>query len=202
MIKLSLLIILLSTSLTYGGHNLVNIAKDYPDLMLNIRYATKNNCVQESIYSSAFCYLHHDVAESLHNAQVELMTKHSLKLIIFDAYQPKSVREALWQLLPNDLYITDPIQHDDHERGCAVDISLITIEGNSIDMGTDFDCLTVKSKRSYTDLSPEILSHRRLLDEIMRKHGFIAPQEESWWHYIYQNSEEYPVLSCEFEELD
>lgn len=68
---------------------------------------------------------------------------------------------------------------------------------NSIDMGTGFDCMDVKSHHNNKTIPLVAYINRQLLKQLMKKHGFIAYAPE-WWHFTLKN-EPYPhqYFDCE-----
>ena len=93
----------------------------------------------------------------------------------------------MWQIVPNPEYVANPSKGSIHNRGGAVDISLVDNNGNELNMGTSFDFFGVEAGHKYKDFSKEILRNRKLLKRIMRKNDFISFDSE-WWHYNLKNA--------------
>ena len=76
-------------------------------------------------------------------------------------------------------------QNSGHSRGSTVDL---TIHRDSIplEMGTDFDFFGPAAHTDYAEISNEARVNRRLLIDMMQKHGFINYPCE-WWHYTLEN---------------
>lgn len=80
-----------------------------------------------------------------------------------------------------------------HPRGMAIDIILITENGDEIDMGTPFDYLTEDrsnnpAARDYLNLSPAVLANRQLLEDSMMQAAAEAgrallPLPQEWWDF-------------------
>ena len=116
---------------------------------------------------------------------------YSLKL--FDCYRPLSVQKKMWKILPGTHYVANPAKGSKHNRGAAVDLTLVEIAtGKEVDMGTPFDTFSPKAHHSYTDLPKEVLAHRQLLKEVLGKHNF-KPIFSEWWHYEYRPEMTSPV---------
>ena len=98
----------------------------------------------------------------------------------------------MWEVLPDGRYVANPKNGSIHNRGGAVDITLIDMEGNKLDMGTDFDHFGEEAHHAYTKLSEVVIANRKLLNEGMQKFGF-TPIRTEWWHYNFGNSKKYPV---------
>jgi len=59
---------------------------------------------------------------------------------------------------------------------------LLDSEGYALDMGTDYDFFGERAYQTFTDLDPEILNNRKLLNETMDQVGF-KPIRTEWWHF-------------------
>lgn len=163
---------------------MVEAVKLDPSLMLDLRYATANNVTGEPIYDCARCYLREEVAEALIRVQQYLQPK-GLGLKLFDCYRPHSVQQKLWNKVPDKNYVTDPSRGSMHNRGLAVDLTLVDSTGAELDMGTSFDHFGREANHYYSKLSPEAVKNRALLREAMKKGGFMVISAE-WWHYSYR----------------
>ena len=151
------------------------------DFEFDIRYATKNNFLDAKVYECAACYTRVKTAKALINANKEFM-KHGFRIKFFDCYRPNSVQHKMWAIVPNPQYVANPVKGSIHNKGGAVDITLVTLDGKEVDMGTDFDYFGKKAYHDNTDLPAHILENRRLLKQTMEKHGFWSIRTE-WWHY-------------------
>jgi D-alanyl-D-alanine dipeptidase len=136
----------------------------------------------------------------LDSIQRELETR-GLGLKIFDGYRPFSVTRKMWEILPDDRYVANPKNGSRHNRGAAVDVTLVDSTGNELEMPTVFDDFSEKAGHDFMDLPQHILTNRSLLKEIMTKYGFM-PIKTEWWHYDLKNYEQYPILDKTFEEID
>ncbi len=153
-------------------------------ILIDIRYATENNFMKEQVYDCGRCFLRADVAKAVVKAHRELQEQ-GLGLKMFDCYRPRPVQWELWRKVPNPNYVADPRKGSMHNRGSAVDLTIVDAEGNELDMGTDYDYFGKEGHHDYTGLPKEVLENRKLLKEIMGKHGFRWIRTE-WWHYSYK----------------
>ena len=147
----------------------------------DLRYATENNFLKAKVYDCAECYTRVKTAKALLAAN-EDFGKNNVKIKFYDCYRPNSVQYKMWEIVPNPQYVANPVKGSIHNKGGAVDITLVTLEGVELDMGTDFDFFGKKAYHDNFDLSQEILKNRKLLKETMEKHGFWSIRTE-WWHY-------------------
>ncbi len=147
----------------------------------DLRYATKNNFLKEKVYDCAECYTRTKTAKALIAANSDFHDK-GVRIKFFDCYRPNSVQYKMWEIVPNPQYVANPKKGSIHNKGGAVDITLETLDGEELDMGTDFDFFGKRAYHDMTDLPQEILNNRKLLKETMEKHGFWSIRTE-WWHY-------------------
>jgi len=167
-----------------NDQQMADLVEIIPLLQLDLRYAGKNNFMHKSLYPPVkTTYLRLPVARALLNVQMEL-SKKQLALKIFDAYRPYSVTKEMWKLIHDDRYVADPHKGSGHNRGIAVDLTIIDINTQKeLDMGTGFDNFTDSAHQAFTQLPEYVLKNRKLLKEIMERNGFKALETE-WWHYI------------------
>ena len=179
---------------------LINLALNYPHIVLDIRYATTNNFLGKKIYSQPKAYLRKSVAEKIGRIQQRLEKK-GLGLKIWDAYRPLPVQEKLWETIADERYVADPKKGSSHNRGAAVDLTLVTHDKIELVMPTEFDSFSEQAHSGALTLSPESGLNRDLLRDAMASEGFIVLPTE-WWHFDDEYTASYSLLSTPFEELD
>lgn len=178
---------------------LVDIAKLDSTIILDIRYATPNNFTGKAIYTEAKAYLVAPAAKALVEVQKELK-KRGLGLKIYDAYRPLSAQWKLWKIKPDPNYVADPRHGSRHNRGAAVDVTLVDSTGKELPMPTPFDSFSEKAHSNYMDLPDSVIRNRTLLQDVMKKYGFI-PLDTEWWHFDYKGWKKYPILDINFEDI-
>lgn len=142
---------------------LINIASLSPDFSYEIRYATTNNFVGVELYDCGKCLLQTDVAEALHKANLHFL-KMGYKIKVFDCYRPLDIQKKMWEKVPNAAYVANPYGKGSiHNRGAAVDLTLVTLEECELDMGTDYDFFGREAHIDYLKLSDTILQNRKVL---------------------------------------
>ncbi len=156
----------------------------------DIRYATTRNFVHKKMYPCGKCYVRRVVAESLLNIQKELRKKH-LRLKLFDCYRPCSVQKKLWAIRPDPRYVADPKKGSMHNRGLAVDLTIVDAQGKELDMGTAYDYFGKKAYHNYNQLPDTVIKNRLFLKKLMQKYD-LEPITSEWWHYSYRKKS-YPV---------
>ncbi|MFZ2024532.1 MAG: M15 family metallopeptidase [Terracidiphilus sp.] len=187
---------------TFLKSDLVELVKLDPTIKLDIRYATRNNFLGTPVYTQARAFLQRPAAEALLRAHRELKT-HGYGLIIHDGYRPWFVTKIFWEATPIDkrIFVADPAVGSNHNRGCAVDLSLYDLTtGEEVTMPSGYDEM---SERAYADFpggTADERARRALLREVMEKQGFKVNPEE-WWHFDYRDWKEYPILNVKFEDI-
>ncbi|MDC7993573.1 M15 family metallopeptidase [Altibacter sp. HG106] len=173
---------------------LKNIKDLSSEFAFEIRYATPNNFMKETLYPCAVCILQPEVAEALNRAN-EYFCKQGYRIKIFDCYRPEDIQKMMWEKVPNAAYVANPYDKGSiHNKGAAVDITLVTLDGCYVEMGSDYDFFGKEAHIDNYNFSEEILAHRRLLAEGMQKFGFQTIRTE-WWHFSYQKNYGYPTLN-------
>ncbi len=183
-----------------AGNTLMLVTDFLPDAVIDMPYARADNFTKTVLYPSASAFLSKDALFSLRDAQAAL-AKLGYGLKIWDAYRPFSVTCKMWGLVHDARYVADPAKGSDHNRGAAVDITLIDLKtGKELDMGTGFDDFTAKSHHGAGGISKEAVKNRNQLKQIMEKNGFSSFPTE-WWHYVHKASKENNVFDIPFDQL-
>ena len=164
-------------------------------IMLDLRYATENNFVGQIMYACPRCFLRPAAARAIVAAHQELATE-GLGLKMYDCYRPRDVQWKLWEIFPQPGYVADPRQGSIHNRGGAVDLTIVTQDGKELAMGTDFDFFGPEANHTYTNFPEEILQNRIKLKTLLGKYGF-SPIRSEWWHYNYQE-QKYELADAEW----
>lgn len=156
--------------------------KDYSkDFEYDLKYATSDNFLKAKVYDCPACFLRLKTVKALIEANKEFVKK-GYKIKIFDCYRPLTIQKKMWELVPNPAYVADPSKGSIHNRGGAVDITLVDIKGKELDMGTPFDFFGIEASHNYSDVSLKVKQNRALLKNTMLKNGFKSFESE-WWHY-------------------
>jgi len=177
-----------------------DLKQNLPELIMDLTYCSSANFTGEVLYPSlTTSYLRQPAAAALQKIQLELKEE-GLALKIWDAYRPYQVTRKMWQVVPDARYAADPAIGSGHNRGIAVDLTLIDcITGKELDMGTEFDNFTEKAHHDYRSLPEQVLLNRKKLRSLMESNGFKALETE-WWHYSWQKGE-FELMDLSFEQL-
>lgn len=183
------------------SHKLIAVTCVNPAIVLDIRYAMPNNFTGKVIYPQAGCYLREEVAYALGAVQKELAPI-GLGIKVFDGYRPLCYQQLFWDIMPDERYVAHPQKGSRHNRGAAVDVTLITLaDGKELAMPSEFDDFSEQAHRNYATMDREAARNCKLLETVMAKHGFIGWYEE-WWHFDYKNWESYPLSNISFKEIE
>jgi D-alanyl-D-alanine dipeptidase len=188
-----LLVLLLCTSSVYSQQDepiadttFVKL-KDYStDFVYDMKYATEDNFLKAKVYDCAECFLRLKTVKALVKANTKFMRK-GYRIQLFDCYRPLDIQKRMWQIVSNPEYVADPSKGSIHNRGGAVDITLVDSNGKALDMGTPFDFFGAEAGHNYQNLSNELKQNRVFLKQIMQENGFVSFDSE-WWHYNLQNA--------------
>jgi zinc D-Ala-D-Ala dipeptidase len=151
---------------------------------LDFTYATTNNFVNTKLYACPRCFLRTDVASAIQSAHQQLQQQGYGGLRMFDCYRPQPIQQKMWAIKPDLRYVANPLKGSDHNRGIAVDLTIIDLDGQPLDMGTAFDQFSPKSHHTYLELSPTVLKNRSLLKTTMASVG-LHHLDTEWWHYAW-----------------
>ena len=151
-------------------------------LVLDIRYATENNFTEKQIYPCPRCFLRPVMADRILRLQKDIKERYGMSLKLFDCYRPRPAQQKLWDIVPDARYVTPPSKGSMHNRGLAVDITLVDEKGEELDMGTEYDFFGYKAYTTNKDLPKEILKNRDILTKLMNVHGMKGIRTE-WWHF-------------------
>ena len=99
----------------------------------------------------------------------------------------------MWEKLPDPRYVAKPSRGSNHNRGAAVDVTLVDLEGNELEMPTCFDDFSRKAGSDFPDVSELAKKHRTILQQAMRAQGFLTISSE-WWHFNDKDCKKYSIL--------
>ena len=181
---------------------MVDLQKLVPHLVIDLRYATKDNFTGVRLYPSStrHTYLRKPVAEAL-SAVAKELERMNLGIKIWDAYRPYQVTVKFWELIRDERYVAHPSKGSGHNRGIAIDLTLYDLTtGKEISMPTGFDDFSETAHHGQPLGDDEKTRNRELLRTVMEKHGFLKFQTE-WWHYSWPGAGHFEVLDIPLAKL-
>ncbi len=173
-----------------------------PDLEVEMRYNSNHNFMGRRVegYKSNKVYITKEAATALVSAQQELKAQ-ELGFKVFDAFRPQQAvdnfkswakdisdtlakKEFYPEVDKRNLFKLGYIaEKSGHSRGSTIDLTLIDLKTKKeLDMGTGFDYFGEPSHYDYPKINDQQKTNRKILRDIMEKHGFKAIESE-WWHF-------------------
>ena len=202
--------------LSYDKSDFVEISNVIPDVVYDIRYYSSYNFTGKRVdgYKSNRAFLTKKAAMALKKAS-DTLRNQGYRIVVYDAYRPQKAvdmfvkwmddinDEGIKSFYPNikdkqELAKRDLVSRKSgHTRGSVVDISIVDMNGNTIDMGGTFDLFDARSSRNYKNITLQQQKNRKILEQAMVNAGFI-PLYSEWWHFILKN-EPYPNTYFDFD---
>ncbi|HEV7427948.1 MAG TPA: M15 family metallopeptidase [Thermoanaerobaculia bacterium] len=170
------------------------------DIPRDVRYATTDNFMHQQLYPVAKVFLRRPAAIALHDVEREL-AREGLGLKLFDGYRPYRVTVRMWKPIRNPDFVADPAKGSRHNRGAAVDLTLIDLRtGRELPMPTGYDAFTPKARQDFNDLPANAIANRAKLRDVMTRHGF-DPLPSEWWHFDFRGWQKFELLDLPLENL-
>ncbi len=192
---------LLSLSLAAAPEPLVEVRTLIPDAVIDLRYATSDNFMKKQVYpADARCLLLPRSAKQL-KAAADLLRAQGYRLRLYDCYRPRHVQYALWEVMPVPGYVADPKKGSNHNRGGAVDLGLVTLDGEEVEFPSGYDFFGKAAHHTFKGGSDAARAHRELLRSTMESVGFKKNNME-WWHYDLPDAARYPLRDEPFSPTD
>ncbi len=161
---------------------LVRVLEVIPDAVEDMRYATDDNFMKRRVYPEhSPCLLRESVAKMLATVATDLRAK-GFRLRLYDCYRPLAIQRELWKILPKPGYVANPAFGSNHNRGASIDLSLVTLEGDDVEMPTPYDTFSSAAHHAYPGGTAVSRRNRDTLREAMEAVGFRKNRME-WWHY-------------------
>jgi len=178
-----------------ADNELVRVKELIPGIVLDLRYSTPENFTSQKLYTADECLLALGAVRRLILVQDSLRVR-GLGLKIFDGYRPRAVQYLMWEIFPDPNYVANPNTGSVHNRGGAVDVSLVELAtGQELSMPTEFDYFgELAWHGTTTGLSPEQIQNRELLKTVMEQVGGFSSYSKEWWHYSWGPGTSYPLL--------
>jgi D-alanyl-D-alanine dipeptidase len=175
---------------------LVDLQSIDSTILVDLRYSSTNNFMHEDVYGGLNkAYIQLSVAQDLAKCQAKLKEINpDYTLLVYDAVRPRSVQQKMWDVLDMPInektkFVSNPKNGSIHNYGAAIDLTIATNNGDSLNMGAGFDDIR---KIAYPRLESQFLKsgeltqvqvdNRKLLRKVMSAGGFYNIQTE-WWHF-------------------
>ena len=188
-------------NLSYDKSDFVEVSSVIPDVIYDIRYYSDYNFTGKRIdgYKANRAYLTKKATLALKKASDTLRNK-GYRIVIYDAYRPQKAVDNFvrWMHDENDIgnksfypNIKDKLAlisgdyvatKSGHTRGSVIDMSIVNMDGSTVDMGGTFDLFDRISNRDYDKLTEKQKANRKILEDAMADAGF-EPLQSEWWHF-------------------
>ena len=86
---------------------LVSLSDLEPSIMVDLKYATDENFMEEVLYTDDRCFVRPEIAVQLIHAHRYLETQ-GYGIKVFDCYRPLSVQKKMFERFPQPGYVADP----------------------------------------------------------------------------------------------
>jgi zinc D-Ala-D-Ala dipeptidase len=172
---------------------LVEAKAQIPDLVVDLRYATEDNFLKKAVYpKDARCLLLPESAQRL-KAAADTLAKQGFRLKVWDCYRPHAVQFEMWKIFPKPGYVAEPKAGSNHNKGGAVDLTLVTLDGKEVEMPTAFDTFSKAAHHGYDGGTAESRKNRETLKAAMESAGFTKNAME-WWHWDLPDAKSRKIL--------
>lgn len=180
-----------------GKIGLVDIQSIDENILVDLKYATKNNFMKVVLYDTLQkAYLQKKVALKLSECQFFLDSlRPGYNLKVFDGVRPLQVQYEMWNALDSipklrrGKFVSNPNKGSVHNFGAAVDLTIVDSIGNELDMGAGYDDFREiafpKFEQQFLnsgELTEQQVNNRKLLRKVMSSQGFRNIPSE-WWHF-------------------
>lgn len=181
------------------AHDLVDIQMYQPKIMVDFRYASADNYLGMPLYPMPTLYVNRYVAHRLGRVQYDL-AKEGLGLIIYEGYRPPAVQALIENKCCPDCLPRYREEASHYRKGLGVDVTIYYLDGQGIELPTEYDAKTPKAYRDYANLACHVYHNSAMLEKIMERYGFVAMREK-WWHFDLKGYEDAPDLNIDYQEL-
>ncbi len=161
------------------------------DLKVSMKLSTNDTSIHEPFYSSNICMLQYDILPKLRQA-INTFKADGYTVVIYDAYRPTSVQQRWFDVVRVHKWVADPSigMGGVHDRGTAIDMSLIGPDGKELEMPTPMHTFTEASARDSKEMSEEARKNMDYMLNVMTACGFTYINSE-WWHFQDVNTKYY-----------
>lgn len=173
---------------------LIDVREVDPAIRVDLQYKRPTTIAKSPLYPQGFpALLKPETAVRLKHANA-FVREHGMRILVWDAYRPPSAQMQLWHASGhNDTFVANPHNApSQHSCGTAVDVTLVSANGQPVKMPTGFDAFTPEAASGFSHPDPGIRRNLRILKSAMRRAGFY-PLPAEWWHHIDRNYRKYPA---------
>ncbi|MBO5648321.1 MAG: M15 family metallopeptidase [Clostridia bacterium] len=153
------------------------------DVIVAMQLSTSDTTIHEPFYNRNLCLVQYDLLPKLKEA-ISLLRQHGYTMVIYDAYRPTSVQQRWFNIVRNHKWVADPSRGMGgiHDRGTAVDISIVDSSGRLVEMPTAMHTFTEEASRLSQTMTATARKNMDYLKDVMVQCGFSIINSE-WWHF-------------------
>jgi len=161
------------------------------DVKVSMKLSTDETSIGEPFYSRNLCLLQYDTVLKLVKA-IDMFKAKGYTIVIYDAYRPTSVQQRWFDVIRVHKWVADPSRGMGgiHDRGTAIDMSLIDKNGNELEMPTPMHTFTEASARDSQEMTATARANMDYMARVMVNCGFTYINSE-WWHFQCVNTKNY-----------
>ena len=161
------------------------------DVKVSMKLSTNETSIKEPFYSRNLCLLQYDTVLKLMKA-IDQFGKRGYTIVIYDAYRPTSVQQRWFDVIRVHKWVADPSRGMGgiHDRGTAIDMSLIDKDGNELEMPTPMHTFTDAAARDSKEMTDTARANMDYMARVMVSCGFTYINSE-WWHFQCVNTKNY-----------
>ena len=171
-----------NSELVPATSKLVDVRLYTDKLEIKMKLATNGTSIGEPFYHRNLCMLQEDTLVKLMDA-IKLFEADGYKIVIYDAYRPTSVQQRWFDVVRVHKWVADPSigMGGIHDRGVAVDMTLMDKNGVELDMPTAMHTFTDAASR-WSKMTSTQRKNVDYMTDIMTRCGFTYINSE-WWHF-------------------
>jgi len=198
--------------LTVDGEIPTGVDYSSYDLIVSMKLSTSETTIGQPFYYSNLCMVQYDLLPMMKKA-IEKFAQDGYRIVIYDAYRPTGVQQRWFDVVRVHKWVADPSigMGGIHDRGTALDISLMDTTGHLLEMPTPMHTFTEESARSSQTMTETARKNMDYMLKIMVDCEFTYINSE-WWHFQDINTKYYlptnhpideiPLVPSEATEID
>lgn len=161
------------------------------DVKVSMKLSTSETTIGQPFYTRNLCMLQYDTLQLLIKA-INKFKKDGYTVVIYDAYRPTSVQQRWFDVVKVHKWVANPSigMGGVHDRGTAIDMSLIDKDGNELEMPTAMHTFTNDSARNSENMTETARENMNYMMRVMVSCGFTYINSE-WWHFQDKNTASY-----------
>lgn len=178
---------------------LVDVRRFAPEIQVYQIFATDKNFTGKILYERPLCLLQEGTLLKLKKAQ-EIFSRDGYTIKLYDAYRPYQITMVLATYMDNPIYAASPKTGSHHNRGAAVDMTLVDANGIELEMPSLVHTLDFRASRNNPEMTEAARRNMDYMSGVMHQAGFLLYQHE-WWHFTDSNRSSYPILNYSLSEI-